>query len=223
MGTALRDVRLARGWTQEETAQRVGVSQGYWSFLESGRRRPSARLRRRLAELFDLAARPAESQLTALSLGELTAELAELGYPGFQHLRRGAVRKAPEVVLSQALAHPSLEPRLAEALPWLVFEYPDLDWTGLLDEAKRKDLQNRLGFVVTLGRQLAERRGNSVTAGKLATVERRVEFSKLVREDVFGRTGVTQAETTWLREHRPAAARQWNLLTNMTVENLHVS
>lgn len=157
------------------------------------------------------------------SMSDLAAELAQLGYPGFQHVRHREARRTPQAVLSEALDQPSLEPRLAEALPWLVYEYPDLDWPWLLDYAKRNDLQNRLGFVVTLGRQLAERRGNSVTAEKLATVERRVEFSKLVREDVFGRTALTQAETHWLREHRPAAARQWNLLTNLTVENLHVS
>ncbi len=197
----------------------LGVSQGYWSLLEAGQRRPSARLSRRFAQVFGRVT-PAPAPP---SLNDLVAQLAQLGYPGFQHLRRGTARKRPEEVLVEALAQSALEPRVAEALPWIAYEYADLDWAWLLDRVKRMDLQNRLGFVVTLARQLAERRGNSVTAKTLHTVEQLLERSRLVREDVFGRTSLTKVETQWLREHRPAPARHWNLLTSLTVENLHVA
>lgn len=196
----------------------LGVSQGYWSLLEGGQRRPSARLSRKFALVFGRVTPP-----PAPSMDDLATELAQLGYPGFQHLRRQTARKRPEEVLVEALARNSLEPRVAEALPWVAYEHADLDWPWLLDRAKRMDLQNRLGFVVTLARQLAERRGNRATANKLHDVEQLVERSRLVREDVFGRTSLTKAETEWLREHRPSPARHWNLLTNLTVENLHVA
>lgn len=197
----------------------LGVSQGYWSFLETGHRRPSARLSRRLAEFLG----PVTSALAPASLDDLVAQLAQLGYSGFQHFRRETVSKRPDEVLMEALQQSSLEPRVAEALPWVAYQFADLDWVWLLDRVKRMDLQNRLGFVVTLARQLAERRGNSGTAKKLHGVEQLVERSRLVREDVFGRTNLTKAETEWLREHRPSPARHWNLLTNLTVENLHVA
>ena len=196
----------------------LGVSQGYWSLLEGGQRRLSARLSRRFAQVFG----SATSAPAPPSLDDVVTRLAQLGYPGFQHRRRETARERPEEVLVEALQQNSLEPRVAEALPWVACEYADLDWVWLLDRAKRMDLQNRLGFVVTLARQLAERRGDSATAKKLHDVEQLVERSRLVREDVFGRTSLTTAETEWLREHRPSPARHWNLLTNLTVENLHV-
>src|ERR1700675_1132159 len=63
----------------------------------------------------------------------------------------------PAEVLLGALAQDDLEPRLVEALPWLVLRYSTLDWSWVVREAKVRDLQNRLGFVVGLARQLAVR------------------------------------------------------------------
>ena len=37
-GRDLRDARQRMGWTQEETAEKLGVTQAYLSMLESGRR-----------------------------------------------------------------------------------------------------------------------------------------------------------------------------------------
>ena len=124
-------------------------------------------------------------------------------------------------MLFAALQVDALEPRVADALPWLVNRYPDLDWTWLLPRVKANDRQNRLGFVVSLARQLAERREESGPAEALRSVEATLERSKLVREDVFGRSALTASESRWLREHRPEEARQWNVLSNMRLEHLH--
>jgi hypothetical protein len=59
--------------------------------------------------------------------------------------------------------------------------------------AKAVDLQNRLGFVVTLARQPAER-SNSPSAEWLCARELGLERSRLVREDAFGRSSMTDAE-----------------------------
>lgn len=40
VGELIRERRLARGWTQEDAAERAGVSVGSWRNTESGRRRP---------------------------------------------------------------------------------------------------------------------------------------------------------------------------------------
>jgi hypothetical protein len=76
----------------------------------------------------------------------LARQLAGLGYPGFAHLRHAWAN--PAVVLLDALLREDLEVRLAEALTWVVFTYPDLDWPSLIREAKLRDAQNRLRFVV---------------------------------------------------------------------------
>jgi hypothetical protein len=65
-----------------------------------------------------------------------------------------------------------LEVRVVEALPWLVAEYSDLDWAWLMREAKLGDVQNRLGFLVTLGRQLAEKRAIAWAPARFATLRR---------------------------------------------------
>ena len=49
VGTNVRALRLAKGWTQEQFAERSGFSQQYISGLESGRRNPT------IVSLFELA------------------------------------------------------------------------------------------------------------------------------------------------------------------------
>ena len=38
---------------------------------------------------------------------------------------------------------------MAEALPWLVMTYANLDWDWLVPQVKALDLQNKAGFVLT--------------------------------------------------------------------------
>jgi hypothetical protein len=102
----------------------------------------------------------------------------------------------------------------------VAWRYPDLDWEWLLREAKLHDLQNRLGFVVSLARQVAERKGQGATAEALAAAELRLEPSRLVREDTLCRESMTQAERRWLRDRRSAQAQHWNLLTGLVPEHL---
>jgi hypothetical protein len=56
-----------------------------------------------------------------------------------------------------ALAQQNLEARVAEGLPWVVVRYPDMNREWLVREARARNLQNRLGFVVTLGRRATGR------------------------------------------------------------------
>jgi hypothetical protein len=127
--------------------------------------------------------------------------------------------KSPAAVLLSALRSDRLEPRSAEALPWLVATFPDLDWDWLVPRVKTQDLQNKLGFVVTLARQLAELT-NAPAVGVLREQEDALARSRLVREDVFGRTTLTEAEKRWLRAHRPPEASHWNVLSSLTAKHL---
>ena len=87
-------------------------------------------------------------------------------------------------------------------------------------EAKIRDLQNRLGFVVNLARRLAERGPDAPRATALRDLEARLDRSRLAREDTLCRASMPDAERAWLREHRPDDARHWNLLTDWTVDLL---
>jgi transcriptional regulator with XRE-family HTH domain len=203
-----------------EAARRLGVSQSYVSMLEAGARPVSRGLLDRVLRVYQLAptARPLSSD-KPLDLQRLAVALGTLGYPGYRYLSAGKPTLNPAVVLLEALKQ-DLEPRLAAALPWLALRYVDMPWAWVVEKAKLQNLQNRLGFVVSLAREVAERRGDAARAQALDAVLQTLERARLVREDVFGRTSLTAAERRWLLENRPPAARHWNLLTRLAAEQV---
>ncbi|HEY3129372.1 MAG TPA: hypothetical protein VGL91_07935 [Acidobacteriota bacterium] len=113
-----------------------------------------------------------------------------------------------------------LEARLVEALPWLLFRYWNLDKSWLVQQAKLLDLQNRLGFVVSLARQLAERTNSpAARLEALKGLELDLEQIRLAREDSLCKA-LKPTEKQWLRENRPEKAKHWNLLTDWRPEIL---
>lgn len=221
----LRAARLRKNWSQVEAASRFGVSQPYLAMLERGQRLLTPRLALRAAQLYDVAPTAVPRSRRELSArtnaATLAKDLAGLGYPGLAYLHSPNRRsKNPGEVLLTALAQDNLESRLVEALPWLVLRYSTLDWSWVIAEAKLRDLQNRLGFVVTLARQLALRTSDDRKARSLATLEARLSHSRLAREDTLCRGSLSEPERRWLVDHRPDAARHWNLLTDWTVDAL---
>ena len=212
-GEQLRNARLERGWSQQEAAARLGVSQAYLSMLESGRRSP-APLARKLMHVYGLPPTilPASEVRENVSADFLARELARLGYPGFAHLRRGGGNMNPAEFLLTALAQRSLEARVAEGLPWLVLRYPDMSRDFLVREARARNLQNRLGFVVSLARRAGQR-------DDLQGLEQALADSKLEKEDSFCKE-LNEAERAWLREHSSEEAKQWHLLSDMRPEVL---
>ena len=96
----------------------------------------------------------------------------------------------------------------------------DLDWERLMREAKVRDAQNRLGFIVTLGRRIAGKRGGDAAQSKLREVEEQLEQARLAREDSLCQGGLSEKERRWLRRVRFADARHWNLLTDLDAEHL---
>jgi transcriptional regulator with XRE-family HTH domain len=222
-GQELREARRKKGWTQVQTAERLGVTQAYLSMLESGRRAmPSALARLAVDALHASAtALPLRGQVleTPADSAKLSLQLAALGYPGFAHLRSKARRNPAEVLLS-ALNTANLETRVTEGLPWLALAYADMDWDWMVQNAKLLDRQNRLGFVVTLAAQLASKAGEPRRSGRLGEYASVLDRSRLVREDTLCHDALTEPERKWLRSNRPAEAAHWNLLTDMKAENL---
>lgn len=150
----------------------------------------------------------------------LASELATLGYPGLSHLKPRGHQANPAKLLFSALSKDNLDSRLVEALPWIVLEFPDLDWQWLANAAQASDLQNRLGFVTSLARKLAEQRGENEKAALLTLHEEALERSRLLCEDTLCHDSLTQAERHWLRKNRPQEAKHWRLLTDLTPEQL---
>ena len=217
----LKDARRRKGWTQQQAADKLRVSQTYLSLLEQGRRPVTRRLMLKLQRRFDVPVTelPVEAPVNGTEAQQLAKALGALGYPGFSYLEHGKRRNPAEVLLT-ALQQPDLETRLMEALPWVAFRYPTLDWEWLLQRVKMDDLQNRLGFLLTLSRELADRKGDHTTAARLDEIGQRLERSRLAREDTLCRESMTEAERRWLRDQRPPAARHWNLLTDFVSERL---
>ena len=215
-GLDVREARKRRGMRQVQLADRLGVSQGYVSLLERNRRAVPRHLAARLASVLDVAPSrlPISQVTTPLETEPAVRALGRLGYPGFAYARHQRPLNPVELLL-RTLRSRNVDARVVEALPWLLRTHPDLDWSWLVPKVKVADLQNRLGFVVTLARQLAERHADAETTAKLADRERELETSRLQREDAF-RESLTEAERRWLRANRPAEAAHWNMLTNLT-------
>jgi transcriptional regulator with XRE-family HTH domain len=218
-GSEVRQARKTRGWTQSELGRRLRVSQGYVSLIESNRRRLPRHLSITLVRLLGLP--PSNLPVGAqapLPQDQTVRGLAALGYPGFAHLTRKRTLNPAELLL-RTLRSETVEARVVEALPWVLVKFPDLDWPWLVRHVKLHDLQNRLGFVVTLARQLAERRDDSTTATTLRTWEQTLEPSRLQKEDEFAGSALTDAERRWLRANRSAEAAHWNVLSNLSADS----
>jgi hypothetical protein len=199
------------------------MTQAYLNFLENGKRRLTPRLVRRAALVYGLPPEvlPVADTFVPAETDDqrLTEMLAKLGYPGFSYLRTHTLKKNPSEVLLTALAQKSLDGRVAEALPWVAMKFAQPNpW--LVANARKFNLQNKLGFVVTLARHLAEKQSNGARSRELSQLENALENSRLAKEDVFYRPLRTESEGEWLRKNRTEDAAHWNLLTDMRPEHL---
>ena len=223
----LRTARKQKGLTQAKAAGFLGVTQAYLSMLENQRRRVPAHQLSRVVEVYGLS--PLSLPLhgsefwNQLGSGEIAAQLAALGYPGFSYMNSERAQWNPAELLVAALTNNELESRVAEGLVWLAYAFTDMDWKWVIREAKMNDVTNRLGFLVTLARKLAEQKENHA-AETLRSVETQLERSTLVQETTLCHEQMTKAERRWLQERRPPEARQWHILSDLVVEHLaHVA
>jgi transcriptional regulator with XRE-family HTH domain len=217
----LKAARLKAGWSQHEAAARLGVSQPYYCQLEGGARPVPDSLA--LRGVRKLGVSPAALPLPALSPQpapaepkELASALGRLGYAGFAHLGKHGKTVNPALLVATALAHSDLEVRLVEALPWALATFHDLDWVWLVAQCRLWNAQNRLGYLVSLARQL----GQPGAASRLDDVLGELERSKLAAEGTLCRESMPEPERRWVRSHRSTEAARWSLLTTLTKEQL---
>lgn len=219
LGTRLRTTRQALGLTQQDAGRRWRVSQTYLSLMERGHRRVPDRLARRLVRNEPQLATALPPKASARKSDDLPKLVGSLGYPGFAHLAdKRAVANPADVVLG-ALRASDVPARVTEALPWVLMTFVDLPWDWLVAQAKLANAQNRLGYLVELAKQVAERTGRVEAVRVLTGVESQLEDARLAKEDTLARR-LTDAERVHFRANRPPAAAHWNLLTRLRAEDL---
>ncbi len=199
-------------------------AQPYLSLIEAGKRPVTPKLARRAIQIFKLppTALPLESQSKySQSKPEilLTAQIAGLGYPKFSHLKK--TRKVnPASVLISALETSDLDSRTLEALPWLISNFSDMDWSQVIETAKLCDAQNRLGFLLSLAYKLSlkikDKNKKDLFKQLLSTLEK----SRLALNDSFRRESLSETEKAWLKKNRPKDARHWRILSNLSHDHL---
>ena len=226
LGPNLKKSRRLAGWTQDRLAARLGVTQAYLSLMECGHRRVPDHVARAATRVLQLPASdlplPATSTFDAPATEHWVEQaLARLEYPGFAYRRKPGAKRNPVELLLRALAYDDLDPRLVEALPWLLLRFEGFHFETLAGLAKVQDLQNRLGFTVSLARQVAEHTPHwSSRVQELRCLEELLERSRLAREDTYGRVETGERMRKWLRDQRSKAAEHWNLLTDLRMEQL---
>ncbi|MEY2414293.1 MAG: hypothetical protein QOD84_2899 [Acidobacteriaceae bacterium] len=215
--TSFRAMRKQKGLNQKEMARFLRVSQPLVSQWENGTRKVPARRMCQLRKLgVDLEATELplrkESRLPRVDYAQ---ELANLGYPGFAHLRTSEAKWNPAQLLVMALSEDNLDRRAAEALPWLGIRYSAMNWDWVRNEVKVHDAQNRLGFTLTLARKLALKRQELEVATRLEREEEALRGSLLAKDDTYCYERMTPSERTWLHTRRSADAANWHVLSDL--------
>jgi len=223
------ELRLGRkraGLTQTKAARLLGLSQAYLSLLENGERAMTSRVARLAGKLYGLPNAlplPTRPDVSPSSSDKLVRQLAGLGYPGYAHVRPRSLANPAQVVL-EAVTLEDRGERVARAIPWVLSRYPDLDWEWLVDQTRLKNAQNRVGFLVSLARQLLDLdKPDPKGAERLREAEWRLESAKLVAESTLDQRPVSDPEREWIRENRPELARRWNVLSTLTVEQVRLA
>lgn len=222
----LRRGRKQAGLTQVAAAEHLGLSQGYLSLLETGKRAVTYRVAEAAGRAYGLpSALPLRVHRHRSKAGveKLVRQLAALGYPGYAHVRPRYLANPAEVVLDAVTANDT-DARVTRAVPWVLSRYPDLNRKWLVDQAKLQNAQNRLGFLVSLARELTEDDVFDPTASaKLREMESQLESAKLAAESTLGRRSLSDRERDWMRENRPEAAKRWNVLSTLTAEQVRLA
>lgn len=226
-GQQLLNARLNRRWEQLEAAEKLKVSQPYLSLLEAGKRPVTENLARRAVHVYKLPP-------TVLPFGQgqksprsneadyLDLHLAALGYHKFSHLKKSkkVKRVNPAFVLITALQKDDLDSRTLEAMPWLIYNFPEMNWSKIIREVKLADGQNRLGFLISLAYEKSNRTNDEYKKHIFKDLLSSLQKSRLYEEDSFRRESLTKTEKAWLKKNGSKGSRFWRVLTNLTVEHL---
>jgi len=223
----MKELRRQAGWTQERLAKALGCSQPYLSLMENGWRTVPEALRRRMVRVLGLPVTHLPVRAKP-PVGSRTSDwarrsLGQLGYPGYRYLgerRRPWVN--PVEVLLRVLTSDRRDPRLVEAMPWLLLHFNGFDRKTLVEQARKSNVQNRLGFVVALAKELALSVPKySGRLDELNLLDEALEPFRLARQDDLGQNFKTRHYRDYVQENRSEAAMYWNVLTTLAPHHLN--
>lgn len=144
--------------------------------------------------------------------------LGALRYPGFAYMNTDHPHVEPEDVLFSALVRPDFEARVAEALPWLVYNYADhMDWDSLTKALVKRGRQNRLGFVVELANELAANRQDVMREEFLHRLMVKLQQKKLDKEMTLCMDSVLEFAK---KRRRSKEASHWNIWSTLNLSDL---
>jgi hypothetical protein len=149
---------------------------------------------------------------------QLAADLGALGYPGYAHLSSN--HRDPAEVLLDALDRDNLDARIAEGLPWLPFGYPQMNWPWLIAQAKLRNRQNRLGFIVHLAARAAVIKDRRRVARALYRVVAELRKARLASNDTLCQASWPPSARRYAHEKRSRVAAYWNLDSRLTLKSV---
>ena len=195
--------RRSHKLTQAQAASLLGVSQPYLSLLEKGVRPLTNTVRARMKSL-------GTSEPQASLDGRFREQLSALGYAPFAHVPVARLKPLPDTFLLSVLTQPDVDARVIEALPWLVRTYAaKMDFSWLVQQAKLRDLQNQMGFLLSVSRSQNPDLAAAVDA---------LEKARLLDEATLCWNSMPTATRNWMRKHRSPLAKHWNVATMLQSE-----
>lgn len=155
-------------------------------------------------------------------------DLATMGYPGYTHrLWQLSQRTPPDPTsfMITLLNERAVSARVVNGFPWVLFHFAlAIDWEALVKYAVEHDRQNRLGFLVTLAAEYAEKNGERERAARLNHYQEVLNRVRLDQDDTFFDEHVSMFQSEsgrqWLELYRPEEARYWRLDTNTELKSV---
>jgi hypothetical protein len=120
----------------------------------------------------------------------------------FRTLSRRTPTYTPARFLAHVLDLPKVEARVVDALPWLVYAFPLMEWDWLIREMMLRGRQNRLGFLVDLAIELAEALAETDRMRKLLPHRDLLDLIKLDQEDTLCNDDMREGSRTLHRDRR---------------------
>jgi hypothetical protein len=95
-----------------------------------------------------------------------------------------------------------------------------MDWNWLTVEARVRNRQNRLGFVVALAAKAAKKQAKRDVVRCLSQVVKTLEEGRLAKTDTLCQESWPPSQRKFAHKQRSALAAHWKLDTRLTEENL---
>jgi hypothetical protein len=150
----------------------------------------------------------------------LAQHLAFIGYPGYGYLRQSCERgETPMKVLLEILSCIDPEPRLIEALPWIILHHWRMDFHRLIERAKTSHVQNQLGFLVSIARRISQTGRNHLRTEALKQIEAELDNVR-VNGEFFLFPIKTTVQRDWIASNREPEAKHWGILATLKPEHI---